>query len=84
MRANEVSIVVCRNCGHDHPLGLCTAEVLIANVMCGCTQWQPVLKPFAITKPTLPKHEREHWLWKVVAWAALIALFVWITYGGGQ
>ena len=92
MKANEVSIVVCANCGHDHPLTQCQTEVaepfhmgrINIPQICGCDQWQPILKPFAAVTSTPHANGDEHWGWKVVAWAALIALFVWITYGGGQ
>lgn len=89
MRANEVSIVVCANCGHDHPLATCLYQSTLSRGLggwaeegvCGCTKWQPILKPFAAITSTRPKG--EHWGWKVLAWAALIGLFAYALVSKG-
>lgn len=94
MRANEVSIVVCANCGHSHPLSTCDSYTLTAHgvrtgillseesvEVCGCEQWHPILKPFSGLTPH--QHEHEHWGWKVLAWAALIGLFAYALVSKG-
>lgn len=80
IKATGVSIVVCGDCGHDHPLGTCEGTIYAPQGdpvdICGCTHYHPVLIPFVNTKPS-PKPITTSWEWTAFAWFLLLALIIY-------
>lgn len=78
------SIVVCSNCKHDHPLGTCMTEVdeplecgkLKIPQICGCSTYQPILKPFALTPQEKAQAARRENIVISLVYAVLLIAFL--------
>lgn len=69
-------IVVCQNCGHDHPQGYCQAQT--GDVLCLCDDYQPWLIPFEAARHTRSQDEGWGWTLALVVAAVGLVLLMWL------